>query len=127
MEMPRREYIMTHAHITAWFLTLLLFFIAISLHKSGKTKGFKILQMIIRVLYLLIILTGGMLLFSISHISLLYILKAVIGLWIISLFEMILIKTAKNEKITSLWTQFVVAFVLVLYLGFKLPLGVHIF
>ena len=89
---------MTHAHITAWLLTLVLFFIALNLNKSGKAKGFKILHMIIRVFYLLIILTGGMLLSSVAHISLLYILKVVVGLWIISLFEMILIKTAKKER-----------------------------
>jgi len=118
---------MTYAHITAWFLTLVLFFIALSLSKSGKAKGYKILHMIIRVFYLLILLTGGMLFSSVYHISLLYILKAVVGLWIIALFELILIKTAKKEKTSVLWIQFVVAFLLVLYLGFKLPLGIHIF
>jgi phosphatidylserine synthase len=118
---------MTHAHITAWLITLILFVIALNLHKSGKVKGFKILHMIIRVFYLLIILTGGMLLFSLYHISLLYILKAVAGLWIISLFELILIKSAKQEKISILWTQFVVAFLIVLYLGLKLPLGIQLF
>jgi hypothetical protein len=117
----------TDPHITAWFLTLILFFIALSLHKNGKAKGFKILHMIIRVFYLLIILTGGMLLSSVYHISLLYILKVVVGLWIISLFEMILIKTGKKERTKVLWAQFVIAFLLVLYLGFKLPLGIHIF
>jgi hypothetical protein len=68
-----------------------------------------------------------MLLSSVYHISLLYILKVVVGLWIISLFEMILIKTGKKERTTVLWAQFVIAFLLVLYLGFKLPLGIHIF
>lgn len=117
----------TDGHITTWVLTLILFLIALSLNKSGKAKGFKILHMIIRVFYLLIILTGGMLLFSVYHITLLYILKAVVGLWIISLFELILIKSSKKERTTLAWTQFVVAFLLVLYLGFKLPLGIHIF
>lgn len=117
----------TDAHITTWFLTLVLFLIALSLNKKGKAKGFKILHMIIRVFYLLIILTGGMLLFSVYQISLLYILKVIVGLWIISLFELILIKSGKKEKTNVLWTQFIIAFLLVLYLGFKLPLGIHIF
>jgi hypothetical protein len=117
----------TDGHITAWVLTLILFFVALSLNKNGKAKGFKIFHMIIRVFYLLIILTGGMLLSAVYHISLLYILKMAVGLWIISLFEMILIKSRKNESSSVLWIQFVVAFLLVLYLGFKLPLGIHIF
>lgn len=118
---------MIHAHITAWLLTLILFFIALGLGKNGQGKGLKILHMIIRVFYLLIILTGGILLFSVIHISLLYILKAVVGLWIISLFEMILIRTARKERRSILWAQFIIAFLLVLYLGFKLPMGTHIF
>lgn len=118
---------MTHAHITTWFLTLILFFVALSLHKKGNEKGFKVMQMILRVMYLLIIATGGMLLFSISHISLLYILKATVGLWIIALFELLLMRTAKKAPTSVLWGQFIVAFLLVLYLGLKLPLGFHPF
>lgn len=29
---------MIHAHMTAWFLALVLFFVALGLHKSGKEK-----------------------------------------------------------------------------------------
>jgi hypothetical protein len=114
---------MTHAHLTAWFLALVLFFIALGLHKSGKQKGAKIVKMILRLFYLLIILTGAMLLFSISTISGLYILKAAVGLWVIAAFEMILGKTAKGENASVSWIQLIIAFVLVLYLGFSMPLG----
>ncbi|PLS02967.1 YisL family protein [Neobacillus cucumis] len=115
---------MIHAHITAWFLALILFFVAISLFKKGKTKGAKILQMILRVLYLLIIATGAGLLFSVYKIDVWYILKAVVGLWIIGLFEMILGRVANNRRTSTFWIQFVVAWLLVLYLGFvKLPMS----
>lgn len=118
---------MTHAHITTWFLTIVLFLVAINLNKRGKEKGFKIVQMILRVMYLLIIATGGILLFSITHFSVLYILKTAVGLWIIALFELILMRTAKKQAATVLWIQFIVALVLVLYLGLRLPLGFHPF
>jgi uncharacterized membrane protein SirB2 len=118
---------MTHAHLTSWALALILFLIAIFLHKGGKEKGFKILKMILRVLYLLILGTGLMLLFGEGMLStdlnLQYILKAVAGIWIIALFEMILGKIGKNQETKTLWIQFIIAFALVLYLGFKLPLG----
>lgn len=118
---------MTHAHLTSWFLALILFVIAISLHKAGKAKGFKIMQMVLRVFYLLIIGTGLLLLFNYgvlsTDLSLQYILKAAIGIWIIGLFEMILGKLVKKEPTKILWIQFIIAFILVLYLGFKLPLG----
>lgn len=118
---------MIHAHMTAWFLAIVLFFVSLGLHKSGKEKGSKIVQMVLRVVYLLILLTGLMLLLSLDSISLTYILKAAVGLWVISLLELILIRTKKNEKASILWIQFIVALLLVLYLGFSLPLGTDLF
>lgn len=118
---------MVHAHMTAWFLALILFFVSLGLHKSGKDKGSKIVQMILRVDYLLILLTGIGLLFSIDAITIMYVLKAAVGLWVISMLEIILIRTKKNEKASILWIQFVVALLLVLYLGFSLPLGTELF
>jgi len=117
---------MIHAHMTAWFLALILFFVSLGLHKSGKEKGSKIVHMILRVVYLLILLTGFMLLSSIN-ITIMYVLKAAVGLWVISMLEMILIRTKKNGKASILWIQFVVALLLVLYLGFSLPLGTDLF
>lgn len=115
---------MIHGHITAWLLALILFIVALSLHKSGKAKGFKILQMILRVLYLVIIATGVGLLFSVYRIDVWYILKAVVGLWIIGLFEMILGRVANDRRTSVFWIQFIIAWVLVLYLGFaKLPMS----
>ncbi|HYK74982.1 MAG TPA: YisL family protein [Pseudoneobacillus sp.] len=118
---------MTHAHITSWLLALILFVIAISLHKSGKAKGFKIIKMVLRVFYLLILGTGLLLLFNYgmlkTDLSLQYILKAAAGIWIVGLMEMILAKLARKQPTKVLWIQFIIAFLLALYLGFKLPLG----
>ncbi|MGG3471119.1 YisL family protein [Neobacillus pocheonensis] len=115
---------MIHGHITAWVLALILFFVALSLHKSGKAKGVKILQMILRVLYLLIIASGVGLLFMVYRIDVWYILKAIVGLWIIGLFEMILSRVVNNRNTSVFWIQFVVAWLLVLYLGFvRLPMS----
>lgn len=114
----------THAHITAWVIAFVLFFIAHSMYKNGKSKGAKIVHMVLRLFYLIVIATGGMLLFIITP---LYILKIVVGLWIISLLELILIRTSKNRRTKVLWYQLLVAFILVLYLGLRLPLGFHPF
>jgi hypothetical protein len=113
-----------HSHITAWFLALILFSIAMILNKKRKDKSFKIVHMILRVFYLLIIITGGMLLYILSPM---YILKIIVGLWIITLFELLLIRSAKNKKTSALWFQFGFAFLLVLFLGLKLPLGFNPF
>lgn len=118
---------MIHSHITAWLLALILFVIALLLYKGGKEKGFKIVQMILRVFYLLIILTGGILLYQYYQLSLLYFVKAAVGLWVIALFEMILLRISRQGRTTVLWYQFAVALLLVFYLGFKLPVGIRIF
>jgi hypothetical protein len=116
---------MIHAHVTAWALALILFIVALFLQKGGKAKGAKIVQMILRVLYLIIIATGVGLLFMVSNISAWYILKAVVGLWIIGLFEMILSRVINKRRTSVFWIQFVVAWLFVLYLGFvKLPMSI---
>jgi hypothetical protein len=114
-----------HAHVTAWFIALILFFVALSLNKKGKTKGVKVIQMILRVLYLLIIATGVGLLLSVYKIDVWYILKAVVGIWLIGLFEMILSRVINKRRTSTFWIQFIVAWILVLYLGFvKLPMSI---
>jgi hypothetical protein len=115
---------MIHGHITAWVLALILFVVALFLHKSGKAKGLKIVQMILRVLYLAIVATGVGMLFTLYKIDVFYILKSVVGLWIIVLFEMILGRVVENRNASVLWIQFGIAWLLVLYLGFvKLPMS----
>lgn len=118
---------MTHAHITSWVLLLILFFVVQGLSKAGKAKGQKIVHMITRLVYILIILTGGLLLFSISNISILYIIKTLVGLWVISMVEMILVNQNKGKKTTSSWIQLIIALLIVIYLGFSLPLGFDLF
>jgi ribose/xylose/arabinose/galactoside ABC-type transport system permease subunit len=114
---------MIHGHITGWVLALILFVVAFFLIKGGKTKGAKIVQMILRVLYLAIIATGVMMLTQVYNIDFQYILKTVAGIWVIGLFEMILSRTAKNKNTSVFWIQFVIALALVLYLGFSLPMS----
>lgn len=114
---------MIHGHITGWVLALILFVVAIVLLKGGKAKGAKIVQMILRVLYLVIIATGVLMLTQVHNITFMYILKAVVGLWVIGLFEMILSRAVSNRNTKVFWIQFVIAFALVLYLGFSLPMS----
>lgn len=117
---------MTHAHITSWLLAIILFFVVRGLYKGGNEKGGKITHMILRVFYLLILITGFIMLFQVN-ISLLYILKAAVGLWVIAIMEFLLMKTGKREPQNVLWIQFAIAFVLALLLGFSLPQGIDWF
>lgn len=115
---------MTHLHITVIFLTILLFLVAVLFQKQGR--NIKILKMILRCMYLLVIATGTMLFSAVYNISLLYILKAMIGLGMIGLFEMILSFGGKRKNNSGLWISFAVVFIGLLYLGLKLPMGFYL-
>lgn len=111
---------MTHAHLTAIVLTIILFLVVLSLQKKGK--NIRVLQIVLRVMYLLIIVTGGMMLFSIYKMTFLYVLKAVMGLVMIGLFEMILASNGKGNNKPVFWILFVVVLGILIYLGGILPM-----
>ncbi|SDJ87704.1 YisL family protein [Sediminibacillus albus] len=118
---------MTHLHITSWVLAFILFGLALMLNKQGKNKPGKILHMILRLDYLLILYSGGELLmnyFNPSYMLGEVIVKALAGLWVIAVMEMILGKYRKGKPVLGVWVQFAIAVVIVLALGFgRLPLG----
>lgn len=116
---------MTHAHISSWVIALVLFLVIVVLQKQGK--NIRILKMVLRLFDLFIIITGLIMIFSIGDITSLYILKLIVGIWIIGLFEIIVSRNAKHRPTKLFWIQFIIAFLLVLYLGFSLPLGFMFF
>ncbi|MEL3973035.1 YisL family protein [Rossellomorea oryzaecorticis] len=114
----------THAHITTWVIAIILFFVAVRLHNAGKAKGMKVVQMILRLFYLLIILTGALLFWKHQGINpALYGIKALVGIWVIGMLEMILVRMNKGKSTKMFWIQLIIALIIVLILGFQLPLG----
>ena len=113
----------TYEHIFFWALSIIVFLV--SLKMTGKKL--KIMMMINRVLYLLIIATGIIMLMNISNINGEYIAKTIIGIWVIAAMEMTNIKRSKGKNHKAFLIQFSIAFVLVLLLGFRLPIGIQLF
>lgn len=56
---------MTHMHITSWVIALILVFVAYGLYSSGNSKGAKITHMILRLFYIIVIITGAQALFKV--------------------------------------------------------------
>ncbi|MBS4172016.1 YisL family protein [Bacillus sp. FJAT-49736] len=114
----------TDAHITTWVIAIILFIVALLLHKAGKERGARIVQMIVRLFYILVIVTGALLFFNNQSVDpALYGVKLLVGLIVIVLMEMILVRTMKKKGTGILWLLFVILFLAALYLGLKLPLG----
>lgn len=117
---------MTHMHITTWVAAIILVLVATSLLKKGDQKGFKTTHMILRVVYLLIIGTGGMLLIG-YNITPEYAGKITLGIVVIGLMEMVLVRMGKGKSVKVFATVLVVALLAIIALGFRLPQGFTFF
>ncbi|MFJ8234607.1 YisL family protein [Ureibacillus sp. NPDC094379] len=109
----------THLHVTTWVVAIVLFLIAAL---ASKSKG---LHMVLRLFYILIIITGGALFIEAMSYGqgMDYGIKFLLGLLVIGMMEMILVRKAKNKPTTVFWILFVIFLFAVLYYGFKLPMG----
>ncbi|MBD3110298.1 YisL family protein [Bacillus sp. AGMB 02131] len=121
---------MSHMHITSWVAAIVLLFVAMSMLKKGNQSNYKMMHMILRVVYLMIIGTGVMMILSIDSFSNLsaglkgeYISKVVLGVVIIGLMEMTLGKMSKGKSAKGLLIGMAVVFVLTVTLGLRLPIG----
>ncbi|MGV3465602.1 MAG: YisL family protein [Heyndrickxia sp.] len=114
----------TDAHITTWVIAIILFIVALLLHKAGREKAAKIVHMIVRLFYILVIVTGAILFFGNQSIDPgLYGVKLLVGLLVVVLMEMILVRTVNKKGTGLLWLLFIILFLAALYIGLKLPLG----
>ena len=91
---------MTHLHLTAIVLTIIFFLITFFMQKAGRNT--KVIHMILRIMYIILLVSGGMLFFSVFNITFLYILKAVLGILMIAFFEIIL---RKRRGWKSYWSS----------------------
>src|SRR5690625_6095151 len=78
-----------HLHITAWVIAFILLFVVTSLYRKDNMKTGKILHMILRLDYLIILFFGGSLFFDYSkYLGELFII-VIVGFWTIFVFVMI--------------------------------------
>jgi len=116
----------TDAHITTWVVAIILFFVALALHLAGNAKAMKIVHMILRLFYILIIVTGALLFWKNQGFDpALYGVKGLVGIWVIAMFEIILVRLNKGKSTKVAAILLVISLLAVLYLGFKLPLGIN--
>ncbi|HZG70065.1 MAG TPA: YisL family protein [Chondromyces sp.] len=111
----------THLHITTWVIAIILFFIALS-------NGSKMVHMLLRLFYILVIVTG-VVLFSRYHSvdDMLYGMKMLAGLLTIGLMEMVLVRKKKGKNTSGVLIGTIILLIVTLYLGFRLPIGMQFF
>lgn len=112
----------THLHLGAWIIAFILLFAVVLLHKQGNARAAKIVQMILRLFYIVILISGIILLWGYFHGSkylVVALIKSFMGIWLIGAMEMVSIRTAKEQATKSAWIQLIIAFVITLVLGFQ--------
>ncbi|VEI04950.1 YisL family protein [Kurthia zopfii] len=117
----------THLHITTWVVAIILFLVAAGMSKTSK--GRKITHMILRLFYILIIVSGGALFITAMDYGqgMMYGFKLLAGLGVVAFMEMTLVRGAKGKSTGAMWIGFIVCLLIVLGLGFHLPMGMKFF
>jgi hypothetical protein len=108
----------TDLHVTSWVIAIILFIVALVVTNP------KVVHMILRLFYLIVIITGVALFITGMDLNegMLYGLKLLSGILIIGMMEMTLVKKKKGKPYTMFLVLFLIFFLAALYLGFKLPL-----
>ncbi|UJF25963.1 YisL family protein [Planococcus sp. 107-1] len=114
----------THLHITTWVIGIVLFLVAAFMNR--ESKGRKIVHMILRLFYILIVISGLALFIAHSSFDAMqYGLKFLFGLLTIGMMEMVLVRSKKQKPVTLFWVLFAVFLFVTMFFGFKLPVGIN--
>ncbi|WP_147803531.1 DUF1516 family protein [Alkalicoccus halolimnae] len=112
--------IFLHSHSLFWLLGVILFVLIAVFYRQGKAKPAKIMHMILRLFYILLLVTGiGMVIMNFYWATA---VKGLLAFWLIYTMELIATRSGKGTLTgstkKSFWIQFVIALVLVLVFGF---------
>jgi hypothetical protein len=105
------------SHAGSWAILVLLFLIAFLLAKGGKAKGAKIVGMVLRLFYIIMLVSGAGMLFGYGF-PIMYIVKAVLAVLMIGMMEMIVGRTKRKESTGMFWIILIVLLALVVLMGY---------
>ncbi|MFC6332974.1 YisL family protein [Paenibacillus septentrionalis] len=101
-----------HTHASSWIILVILFVLSYFLHKN------KVLPMILRLFYLIMIGTGAYMLFGIGGYEGAYHLKMLLAILLIGVMEMILGRRKRGKNVLPLWIALVILLVVVVLIGY---------
>ncbi|MBC1940203.1 YisL family protein [Listeria welshimeri] len=116
-----------YVHLISWVAIVVLTVTALAIY-SKSTKGFTILQMVNRIFYILVILSGVMMVqYSVEQSWILAVFKILMGIIVIGVVEMLL-SYRKQQKPTGMFLMiFIIVVVITVSLGFYLSGGYPLF
>lgn len=105
------------SHQGSWAFLIIFFLIAFSLYKTNKVTSGKIVSMILRLFYLIMVVSGAGLLYTYGFPAH-YIVKGIIAIFMIGFMEMALGKAKRSKSGKAGFIFAVVSALLVVIMGF---------
>ena len=110
--------ILKYTHEGSWIFVAILFFLTVFLYKKSSKKSATITQMILRIFYLLMILSGlGMIIAF--NFPLFYTTKGIIAVVMVGFMEVCCGRLAKNAPYFTLFIVSTILLIVVLLMGFR--------
>lgn len=107
------------AHVGGWEVAFVLLIVGYILYRAGKAKVAKILHMLLRLMVVIILVTGAWLLFQFHTSDAYYYVKGLLAIVVFGLMEMSLGRARKQENSIGFFIGTLVVMVLVILLGYR--------
>ncbi|WP_059103711.1 YisL family protein [Shouchella shacheensis] len=115
---PRVLEIFQASHEGSWAFLAILFVVSYFLYRANKNRAGTIIQMILRLFYLIMIVTGAGMLYGYGFPTM-FVVKGILALVLIGFMEMTLAKTKRGESALVGWILVVVTLLLVVLMGYQ--------
>ncbi|PRO64876.1 YisL family protein [Alkalicoccus urumqiensis] len=112
--------IMVHSHSLFWLIAFITFTLSVVFSGKGKAKPAKIMHMILRLCYILLLITGiSMIVMNFYWATF---VKGLLAFWLIFMMELIAVRSSKGilegRQKTTFWIGFAAAVTLVFIFGY---------
>ncbi|QRG66511.1 YisL family protein [Brevibacillus choshinensis] len=107
------------AHVGGWEVAFVLLIIGYILYRVGKTKVAKVLHILLRLMMVIILVSGAWLLFQFHTSDIYYYVKGLLAIVTFGLMEMSLGRARKQEGSTGFFIGALVVIVVVIMLGYR--------
>lgn len=110
---------LVESHVGAWEVAFVLLIVGYLLYRLRKEKVAKILHMILRLMAVIIVVSGGWMLFQFHAADVLYYVKGLLGIVTIGLMEMALVRGSKGTPSHGFFIGALVLLVIVILIGYR--------
>lgn len=105
------------SHTGSWAILVVLFLVSLLLFKLGKAKGGRIVQMVVRLFYIIMLVSGIGMLIGYDFPTI-YIVKGILAIGLIGAMEAVLGRAKRKEAIAIPLIVVVVLVVVVALMGY---------